>query len=276
MPLKPGSSQKVISSNIHELTHHGSRPRPHDQIVAIALHNADKSKRADGGMVKRGGGGFLDDLLNGLGMEIPGVSTGSTMGDTLRTLRMGLFSDGGEVVREQGGMVPIHAAAGSAIPEAPWYTRAELRDSTQGEQGFLHGSTPGRADAIKTSAPSGSYVIPADVVSGLGQGNSMAGAKALDNKFNGGPWGTSLPRAGRGAGAPRPPSPLKKLAKGGDAGSGPIPVMLSHGEYVIKPEVVAAIGDGNAKSGFKILDHFVLEMRKRTIDKMKKLPGPAK
>lgn len=45
MPLKAGSSQKVISENIHELTHHGSRPRSHEQIVAIALHTADKSKK---------------------------------------------------------------------------------------------------------------------------------------------------------------------------------------------------------------------------------------
>ena len=42
MPLQPGSSKKVISANIDELTHHGSRPRSHKQIVAIALHNADQ------------------------------------------------------------------------------------------------------------------------------------------------------------------------------------------------------------------------------------------
>ncbi len=42
MPLKPGRSQATISSNISELTHHGSRSRSHRQIVAIALSNADK------------------------------------------------------------------------------------------------------------------------------------------------------------------------------------------------------------------------------------------
>jgi hypothetical protein len=44
MPLTPGSSQETISHNIDELTHHGSRKRPHAQIVAIALHNADVTK----------------------------------------------------------------------------------------------------------------------------------------------------------------------------------------------------------------------------------------
>jgi len=45
MPLKRGSSKKVISENISELTHHGSRPRSHKQIVAIALSEARKSKK---------------------------------------------------------------------------------------------------------------------------------------------------------------------------------------------------------------------------------------
>lgn len=45
MPLRPGMP---VSDAIHELTHHGSRPRNHNQIVAIALHNHDK-KMADGG-----------------------------------------------------------------------------------------------------------------------------------------------------------------------------------------------------------------------------------
>ncbi len=46
MPLLPGSSQKVISANIKELYHHGSKPRPLKQIVAIAEANA---RRTGGG-----------------------------------------------------------------------------------------------------------------------------------------------------------------------------------------------------------------------------------
>lgn len=50
MPLKPGSSQKVISENIKELHHHGSIPRSNKQIVAIAESNARRhpSPRAHG------------------------------------------------------------------------------------------------------------------------------------------------------------------------------------------------------------------------------------
>ena len=36
MPLMPGSSNKVVSQNIKELSH-SSTPRPQAQIIAIAL-----------------------------------------------------------------------------------------------------------------------------------------------------------------------------------------------------------------------------------------------
>lgn len=42
MPLKKGSSKKVISENIAELIRSG---RPKDQAVAIAMKKAGKSKK---------------------------------------------------------------------------------------------------------------------------------------------------------------------------------------------------------------------------------------
>lgn len=36
-----------VSANIHELTHHGSRPRSHEQIVAIAMHAAHEANHND-------------------------------------------------------------------------------------------------------------------------------------------------------------------------------------------------------------------------------------
>lgn len=45
MPLKRGSSDKIISQNIAELINSG---KPRDQAIAIAMDKAGKSKRKKG------------------------------------------------------------------------------------------------------------------------------------------------------------------------------------------------------------------------------------
>ena len=58
MPLTPGKSKKVISSNISELVHSG---RPQKQAIAIALSNSRKYD--DGGPVTSSGTRRLHDGL---------------------------------------------------------------------------------------------------------------------------------------------------------------------------------------------------------------------
>ena len=181
----------------------------------------------------------------------------------------------------RGGKVKKRADGGvMSLSEAdPVWTRAQGRAETggAGATGYLHGPTPGRADAILTTAPAGSYVIPADVVSGLGEGNSMAGAGVMDRIIRTGPHGVqAMPSARVSHGPPRAPG-LFHQAKGGAMGvpdAKPQPVALSHGEYVVQPEFVAQWGRGDHKAGVEAFDRWVVKMRKLIIAKMKKLPGP--
>jgi hypothetical protein len=53
-----------------------------------------------------------------------------------------------------------------------------------------------------------------------------------------------------------------------------VPIVAAGGEYVISPEVVTAIGNGDMNLGHTELDTFVTTMRKKLIDTLKKLPPP--
>ena len=43
MPLKKGSSQKIVSSNIRKMMHEGKRPQK--QVIAIAMSMAKRKKK---------------------------------------------------------------------------------------------------------------------------------------------------------------------------------------------------------------------------------------
>lgn len=51
-------------------------------------------------------------------------------------------------------------------------------------KGPIHSSVAGRTDHLPMHVASGSYVIPADIISALGEGNSMAGFKVAQSIFS--------------------------------------------------------------------------------------------
>lgn len=116
--------------------------------------------------------------------------------------------------------------------------------------GALRHDGPGRTDDLKISVPAESFVIPADIVSAAGDGNTAAGFKKLEAMF--------------------PPPPVQR------ADGGKVPIVAAGGEFVVHPEHVKKLGGGDMKRGHKALDDFVNLMRKKTIKKLSKLPGPAK
>lgn len=162
-----------------------------------------------------------------------------------------------------------------------------------GVVGPLHGVDGGRTDTIPASVPAGSFVVPADVVSGLpgAEGNSLAGHNALNKLFSSGPfmpdaapYGASTPKLPRGNTIPHQIHAEHALtrAKGGKVEDdeplpeGNIDIMAAGGEFVVPPEVVKQIGVGKLTRGHDILDKFVLECRKKNIADLRKLPPPVK
>ncbi len=182
-------------------------------------------------------------------------------------------------MRRGGGIDRQHFDMGGmpSSQEDPWWTRSEAH----GESGLVHAFSPGRTDTINMQPLAGSYVIPADVVAGLGEDNTLAGAKVMDRMTSSGPFGTQLPRGDHGRGPPAPPHVSNRQfesqggAQDGEPGSR-VPIIAAGGEYIVSPEQVARIGGGNLKRGHDILDAFVVEARRRHAAKLRKLPPPKK
>jgi hypothetical protein len=120
--------------------------------------------------------------------------------------------------------------------------------------GPIHSQVAGRTDHLNMHVPSGAYVIPADIVSALGEGNTMAGFRAVRHMFKGAP----------------------KMAAGGAATGQPVPIVAAGGEYVLSPQEVVWAGGGNMSAGHKALDAWVKGTRAELISTLKKLPGPRK
>ena len=149
------------------------------------------------------------------------------------------------------------------------------------QQGMIHSPIPGRTDKIPMKVPAGAYVLPADIPSALGQGNTIAGAHILNKMFSTGPLGNPVQKA-KAPPTMRRASFAKFKEDGGEAspeegmGDEHVPIVAAGGEYIIHPEVVRSYGGGDIGRGHKILDQFVLHTRKENIKTLKGLPGPKK
>jgi hypothetical protein len=118
--------------------------------------------------------------------------------------------------------------------------------------GPLHAATGGRTDVLPIDVAAGSYVIPSDIVSALGEGNTNAGTQVLAHMF---------------------PNQKPSLHY---ASGGKVPIIAAGGEHVLSPEQVAAVGGGDLNHGHAILDAWVKNTRNDTINTLRSLPGPQK
>ena len=132
--------------------------------------------------------------------------------------------------------------------------------------GPLKVAIPGRTDRLPIHVYSGSYVLPADIVSGLAEGNTEAGFEVIKRMIH-----EQMSQGGRVVmdrkyglnGHYHEPKTL-------------VPCVVAGGEYILTPQEVEAFGEGDIKKGHQVLDAFVKSQRAKTIKTLKKLPGPAK
>ena len=121
--------------------------------------------------------------------------------------------------------------------------------------GLIRSSVPGRTDRHPISVQENSYVFPADVVSGLGQGNTEAGGALLDKIL--------APHAEQG----------HRMVH---TGTGSVPIVVAGGEYIAPPSTVYSAGGGDPARGHKVFDKMVTSVRHSTARRMSQLPGPRK
>lgn len=138
------------------------------------------------------------------------------------------------------------------------HTPAFMQKPTAGaeviHEGPIHSPVSGRTDHLPMHVASGSYVIPADIISAMGEGNTMSGFKQMNQILSG---AKATPKA-----------------SGGPVNA--VPIVAAGGEYVVTPHEVMWAGNGDMDRGHEAFDGFVTGMRAKTIKTLKALPGPKK
>jgi len=158
-------------------------------------------------------------------------------------------------------------ASGGDIPDP--LTNADVSDRAAHDLrvhiGPIHAAVAGRTDHLNMHVPAGSYVIPADIVSALGEGNTDAGLDVLDDLCHDYNDNKQVSMIGHNGGP--------KIEKEHGALA---PIVAAGGEYVIPPSVVTSLGGGDINHGHNLLDDTVVLARKDLIKTLSKLPGPKK
>ena len=221
---------------------------------------------------------------SGLQKFISGDFSGKAKGGAapdLEPLPRDAIKPAGDVIKMARDVI---GPAGDVIPPARdtepgfAYFGGSGSSSTKVHVGPIHSPVAGRTDHLPMHVPSGSYVIPADIISGMGEGNTMAGFKVAKQLFEQAPEMSGTPGANAQlVGMPGMPAlpDMPKKARGG-AMNDAVPIVAAGGEYVIHPDDVQRLGGGDLDYGHKVLDAFVKGMRAKLVRTLSKLPGPKK
>lgn len=180
----------------------------------------------------------------------------------------------------------------AASEASPWWERSEARQfDTKHPGGLIDSSLAGRTDRLPLAVPSESHILPADSVSGAGQGNSLAGARILQQAMRIGPYGVPFPPAMHAHTIPHPPS-LPHSETGLAAGGRPkdVSILAAGGEMVVPHDDwvardqqdgklylhrgVRSIGDGDTMKGHQRLDDMIKRVRAHVREFLLHAPPP--
>lgn len=206
-------------------------------------------------------------------------------------------ADGGQAMIDAALHVMRRASGGVASSDAPYFVRQEARAIQENPYGFSVGIGGGRTDKNNVSLADRSYVLPADIVAGLGDGNSLAGAHVWNSILQSMPWAVSPPKSQATHRPPNPPHDASLMqgitgqrqttfAQGGETPE--VPIASADGEILIHPDDVLRVGQYYApdherkrgdyrammRRGHRVLDGFVKDIRGRTIKHLRGLKGP--
>jgi Family of unknown function (DUF6496) len=146
----------------------------------------------------------------------------------------------------------------------------EFIDFSRG--GLIDSHIPGRTDKIPMRVRPGAFVLPADIPSALGEGNSKAGAEILKKMFTHSAYG--LPPPNIHSHEFRYPHMLSSHHRAEGGKTDHVPIIAAGGEFIIHPDVVKHIGGGSMSAGHKLLTKFVLHTRKEAIKTLRGLKPP--
>ncbi len=213
------------------------------------------------------------DILRKYGIAVPGAAGAAAMA-TQSERSPDRMKRGGKILDR-------------ALREAKKYASGgPLNESGLGDpanhishpSGLINSSVPGRTDKLPINVKAGSYIVPSDTVSALGEGNTSAGTKVMDHMIASHAAKLGSHRAGKIA----MPGMKRKIrlttmrttgmADGGEAGE--VPIIAAGGEYVVHPDDVTAIGGGDLDKGHSVLDAFVKKTRRELRQKLGRLRPP--
>jgi len=273
MPLINSKSDKAFKTNVRTLMHEvGKSTHVQSRAQALAIAYSKRRGKADGG---------VSDMARKEGYNL--LRSKSNMASMLDNRgrdaeKATAISD---VVPRTGKAVGGLANIKIPKPPAPsFYQRDAVRAMIKrgvpsgvvgrGKPLFADGghitpinsSVPGRTDKHPVDVPSGSYILPADTISHLGENNTAAGIEKFKNMLYSGYF----------SGKKKKPR-TRMFAAGGAIE--PVPIIVAGGELAIHPDAVRDfVGNGDIKKGHDKLDQFVLNTRKDHIKTLRKLAPP--